>query len=1681
MLNLSVGDVIFKKFRITDGPITSGNTSIVWKVHHIEWNVDMALKIPKDEYYKSNKEMFDDECLKWVNLGMHNNVAACYFILKMNDTPCIFCEWCGGGNLKDKIDNGSLYKGTDDEQLERILYIALECLYALQHLQSDMDFSHNDIKPANILFDESGSVKLTDFGSAGNQGSYATTAYMSPEQFEIREGTRSAKVGEETDTYSWALIVLEMFIGKRVWDNGAYVSRDKEMVFNCQKRVEIPNKLKDILYECLSEEPEDRPVMFDVIIDVIRVYDFYIPGNGDQNAFFYYTPQRQLSADIFNNIGVSYLSLGYANYAMGAWKTALAYYPAHHNARVNLETIRESCFSIIAIDNQDEDITYFNNDNWEPLLSKLPTGKTMKECYNSCVYDLNSLDYSTDYSQAVESLNSLSDNPYIRIRHSSMVFYYNNISRNSHLEKFWEYCRKSNIRIGTLVFRKVFDTLFNAADESRIILSRDMHYAVLLYKNMFERTYNAAVYSFINNRIIEELQEIYDFKFVDENSFLVSHIEFDNYEDIVLSYSEYKINSEIGTYLEWIYDDSDDPMPDKNYNYEPTDADIPKELHEISKDYNTFIYCKSNDKVIAITKENVFCIYDIDYTLTLNDDQINNETSSTSEEADHHPLTDEEIAEFEKIFSDMDESEIVNPEVYLDTQEEIIDAPEDNDDIVSFDASAVKKYLKYRDRDKHDVSEIPCIYKSVDDLKRKLLDRVIGQDNVVRKVCDGLRGVMIDSNDTKGPITTFTFAGPPGVGKTLLANSLAELIGLEFMAFDMSEYARREDMLNLIGSDSKYKASAPGRLTDFVLKHPRCILLFDEIEKAAPDIIRLFYQILDQGRLTDQYWSSAVVAKNNGMMERNIYIPPKIMKSEGVVSFKDTIIIFTTNVGRKLYKDDSRYNLSAVSERTLLNALENEKNEETGVKFFPSAFVSRIAKGTPLIFNNLCAKDLISIADKTFTKVEKKLSEKYGINITHNDKVISAIMYSIGGGTDARALTSSVGKFVTSKISDIINDLAISGADIMREFEFTVNDEDIAQSMRHLFYPQRKRKVLICSSEPSKYSHLNGNSLDFIYTNSFESALEKLSENDNISAVFININLKEFKYNEEMTYASSMFARKYSDGMELFTNIRNKMPEMPVYLFEEYEPYHDKVVDGFINAGARGVVKAPKRSEDIYEYKKTIISICDLAYIQEKTDDLARRNKILKFDTVNKGNRIVLRNFQEISTPDAEDSDLLINESEIPNVRFENIIGAQKAKDILMRISKMIKTPEKYSLQGETLPKGILLYGPPGTGKTMLAKALASESNVSFISKTGSDFISNGINEIKRVFERARRNAPAVIFIDEVDAIAAARVSTHSSVENHLLLSLLTQLDGFKTDTKHPVVTVCATNFGLEDGESKFGTLDEAFVRRFTHKIKVDKLGVEDIKELIRRFICGLSDESLNNLAAQMKALELDTAEISTILDNARNESDGNATEKNVYQTMLEHKFGKALPQTPQMTHRTAVHEAGHAVVSFFTGHEVSHITIESRGNFGGFTLTDAVGCTKKDMLDSISIALGGRAAEMVSFEGAEGQSTGAADDIDRAGRMAYSMIKLFGMDDEWGLIALDIYQPPKEKLDEILNKQLKNAVSIIKDHKDQFERLVLCLEGEKYLNASRIEKILTSSDLNVPLYNDYETDAEDD
>lgn len=159
------------------------------------------------------------------------------------------------------------------------------------------------------------------------------------------------------------------------------------------------------------------------------------------------------------------------------------------------------------------------------------------------------------------------------------------------------------------------------------------------------------------------------------------------------------------------------------------------------------------------------------------------------------------------------------------------------------------------------------------------------------------------------PAVTYLFAGPPGVGKTFLAETAARLLGRPFKRFDMSEFADKEANFGLIGSNKIYKSAGPGLLTDFVDKNPNCILLFDEIEKAHPVVIRLFLQILDAGKLADAY-------------------------TEKVVNFSGAMIIMTTNAGRNLYDGTDTENLSGISKKVILNALQNDIDPVTNNRFF---------------------------------------------------------------------------------------------------------------------------------------------------------------------------------------------------------------------------------------------------------------------------------------------------------------------------------------------------------------------------------------------------------------------------------------------------------------------------------------------------------------------------------------------------------------------------------------------------------------------------------------------------------------------------------------------------------------------------------------------------------------------------
>ncbi len=221
-------------------------------------------------------------------------------------------------------------------------------------------------------------------------------------------------------------------------------------------------------------------------------------------------------------------------------------------------------------------------------------------------------------------------------------------------------------------------------------------------------------------------------------------------------------------------------------------------------------------------------------------------------------------------------------------------------------------------------------------MHQTLSQSILGQDQAVNVFISGYFQSELQAlsmPERRKPRATFLFAGPPGVGKTFLAEQVAATLGLPYCRFDMSEYSDKEASIEFCGSDKVYKNGKAGNVTSFVAENPQSILLFDEIEKVHTNVINLFLQILDAGRLRDNY-------------------------TDEEVSFRDTILIFTTNAGHQLYEDEQNALLSSIPRKTVIKALRTDIDPEKKAPYFPGAICSRFASGNVVMFNHLSAGDL---------------------------------------------------------------------------------------------------------------------------------------------------------------------------------------------------------------------------------------------------------------------------------------------------------------------------------------------------------------------------------------------------------------------------------------------------------------------------------------------------------------------------------------------------------------------------------------------------------------------------------------------------------------------------------------------------------------------------------------------------
>ena len=435
-------------------------------------------------------------------------------------------------------------------------------------------------------------------------------------------------------------------------------------------------------------------------------------------------------------------------------------------------------------------------------------------------------------------------------------------------------------------------------------------------------------------------------------------------------------------------------------------------------------------------------------------------------------------------------------------------------------------------------------------------------------------------------------------------------------------------------------------------------------------------------------------------------------------------------------------------------------------------------------------------------------------------------------------------------------------------------------------------------------------------------------------------------------------------------------------------------------------------------------------------------------------------------------------------ITFKDVAGQAGAKQEVQEIVDFLKNPQKYTDLGGKIPKGALLVGPPGTGKTLLAKAVAGEAGVPFFSMSGSDFVEMfvgvGASRVRDLFQQAKTKSPCIIFIDEIDAVGRARSKNPAMGGNdereNTLNALLTEMDGFGTNSG--VIILAATN--------RADMLDSALLRagRFDRQIHVDLPDLNERKEVFAVHLKPVkTDETVDIDFLARQTPGFSGADIANVCNEAALIAARHNSEKVGKQDFLDavdRIIGGLEKKTKVMTEQEkrsiAIHEAGHATISWFTefANPLVKVSIVPRGQALGaawYLPEERVLQTKQAMLDEMCSLLGGRAAEELFI----GQiSTGAMNDLERTTKQAYGMIAYAGMSDRlpnvcyYNNAEYQFQRPYSETTakimdDEVLkmiNEQYERAKQILTEHREGHAQLAQLLVDREVILAEDVERI---------------------
>ncbi|XP_075683628.1 ATP-dependent zinc metalloprotease YME1L1 [Rhinoderma darwinii] len=441
--------------------------------------------------------------------------------------------------------------------------------------------------------------------------------------------------------------------------------------------------------------------------------------------------------------------------------------------------------------------------------------------------------------------------------------------------------------------------------------------------------------------------------------------------------------------------------------------------------------------------------------------------------------------------------------------------------------------------------------------------------------------------------------------------------------------------------------------------------------------------------------------------------------------------------------------------------------------------------------------------------------------------------------------------------------------------------------------------------------------------------------------------------------------------------------------------------------------------------------------------------------------------------------DAAVDPIQMKNVTFEHVKGIEEAKQELQEVVEFLKNPQKFTVLGGKLPKGILLVGPPGTGKTLLARAVAGEADVPFYYASGSEFdemfVGVGASRIRNLFREAKTNAPCVIFIDELDSVGGKRIeSPMHPYSRQTINQLLAEMDGFKPN--EGVIIIGATNFPE--------ALDNALIRpgRFDMQVTVPRPDVKGRTEILKWYLSKIKyDHTLNAEIIARGTVGFSGAELENLVNQAALKA---AVDEKDMVTMKELEFAKdkilmgperrSVEIDDKNKTITAYHESGHAIIAYFTkdAMPINKATIMPRGpTLGHVSLlpeNDRWSETRSQLLAQMDVSMGGRVAEEIIF-GPENVTTGASSDFDSATKIAKLMVTKFGMSEKLGVMTYsdtgklspETQAAIEQEVRALLKDSYERAKTLLKSHAKEHKHLAEALLMYETLDAKEIQLVV--------------------